>query len=234
VGCLWNSYVFIGDDGSILNHHRKMVPTFYEKLVWSDGDGAGLRVVETGVGKIGALICGENTNPLARYALMAQGEEVHISTWPAIWPTRRAGDTTGAKNYDNVAANRIRAAAHCFEAKCFGVLCSGYMDKAMRDFLVAKDPSCAETIDGASQGASLFLDPTGSQIGDEIRGKEGVAYCDMDLNKCVEPKQLHDVVGGYQRYDIFNLRVRRERAQPVVWETDAGKPKTDEGEKSRD
>ena len=135
--------MLISDQGEILNHQRKLVPTGFEKLVWTNGDGAGLRVVDTErCGKVGALLCGENTNPLARYALMAQGEQLHISTWPPVWPTRRAkteiseqepkpGVSEG-KQYDNLAANRTRAAAHCFEAKCFGVLCSGFMDKEMK------------------------------------------------------------------------------------------------------
>ena len=65
VGGMWNSNVLISDEGVLLNHHRKIVPTFYEKLIWSNGDGHGLKVIETRLGKIGALICGENTNPLA-------------------------------------------------------------------------------------------------------------------------------------------------------------------------
>ncbi|KAL2357861.1 aliphatic nitrilase [Cryomyces antarcticus] len=223
VGCLWNASILIGDDGTILNHHRKMVPTFYEKLIWANGDAHGLHVADTPIGKIGSLICGENTNPLARFTLMAQGEQVHISTWPAIWPTRRTPDATG-KNYDNVAANRTRAAAHCFEAKAFGVLYAGYMDKAMRDFLVEHDPLCADTLDAAQQGVSLFLDPTGAQIGDQVCGQEGIAYADFDLNACVEPKQYHDVVGGYQRLDIFNLTVNRDRQEPVTWRSDLGTP----------
>jgi len=88
VGCLWNSNVVIGEDGAILNHHRKLVPTFWEKLTWANGDGSGLRVIETRLGRIGMLICGENTNPLARFTLMAQGEQVHVSTYPPVWPTR--------------------------------------------------------------------------------------------------------------------------------------------------
>lgn len=131
VGCLWNASVLISDEGKIVNHHRKLAPTFFEKLTWAPGDGAGLKVVDTPrLGKVGSLICGENTNPLARWTLMAQGEQLHVSTWPAVWPTRRLAG--GGKQYDNVAANRTRTAAHCFEAKCFAVLCSGYMDKEMR------------------------------------------------------------------------------------------------------
>ncbi|KAK1821488.1 hypothetical protein LTR12_004049 [Friedmanniomyces endolithicus] len=223
LGCLWNSSVLISDSGQILNHHRKLMPTFYEKLVWSPGDGAGLRVVDTQrLGKIGSLICGENTNPLARWSLMAQGEQLHISSWPPVWPTRRVTaapgkDAAGAagKQYDNLAANRTRSAAHCFEAKCFGVLCSGFMDKAMRDELIKHAPEAAATLDGITQGASLFLDPTGAQVGEEVVGEEGIAYGELDLNATIEGKQFHDVVGtGYQRYDIFDLRVNRRRLGP--------------------
>lgn len=175
------------------------------------------------IGRVGGLICGENTNPLARWALMAQGEQLHISTWPAVWPSRRPKAKSAAadlevgddgvigKQYDNVAANRTRTAAHCFEAKCFGVLCSGFMDREMRDEIVKFTPSAAETLDSLTQGASLFLDPTGAQVGEQVQGEEGIAYADLDLNECVEPKQFHDVVGGYQRFDVFDLKVNRER-----------------------
>jgi nitrilase len=143
-GCIWNSNLLFGDKGQTLNHHRKLVPTFYEKLVWASGDGEGLRVADTQIGRIGSLICGENTNPLARFSLMAQGEQIHISSWPALWPTRKP--VTGG-NYDNVAANRIRAAAHSFEAKAFGIVCAGFMDATMRDFLINRDSSVADIID---------------------------------------------------------------------------------------
>ena len=211
-GSIWNSNLLISDEGKVLNHHRKIVPTFYEKLIWAPGDGAGLRVADTHLGKIGMLICGENTNPLARYSLMAQGEQIHISSYPAIWPTRKP---TSSGNYDNLAANRIRAAAHAFEAKAFAVVCAGFMDKAMRDFIVQRDPQIAEIVDASQQAASLFVDPTGAPIGDSLQKEEGIAYAQFDLQKCVEPKQLHDVVGYYNRFDIFDLRVTRERTRPI-------------------
>lgn len=82
---------------------------------------------------------------------------------------------------------------------------------------VASHPSAAETIDSLTQGASLFLDPTGAPVGDQIQGEEGIAYADLDLNACVEPKQFHDVVGsGYQRYDVFDLTVERSRQGPEM------------------
>src|SRR5207244_1722471 len=84
--------------------------------------------------RIGVLICGENTNPLARFALMAEGEQVHVATYPPVWPTR---DPRDGGNYDLAAAIRIRAGAHSFEAKVFTIVVSGFMDAAMRDELGA-------------------------------------------------------------------------------------------------
>lgn len=214
VGCIWNSNVLIGENGELLNHHRKLVPTFYEKLVWAGGDGHGLRVADTPFGRIGGLICGENTNPLARFSLMAQAEQIHISSWPPMWPTRKP---TGGGNFDNVAANRIRASAHSFEAKAFGIVCASFMDKPMRDFLVNRDPDIAEIVDNTPRGVSMFVDPTGTQIGDTLQNEEGIAYAEFDLNKCIEPKQFHDVVGYYNRFDVFSLQVERRRHEPVRW-----------------
>tara|TARA_R110002003_G_scaffold878_5_gene21718 strand:+ start:7382 stop:8521 length:1140 start_codon:yes stop_codon:yes gene_type:complete len=161
-GCLYNSNLIINTDGTVLVHHRKLVPTFFEKLTWSPGDGHGLQVANTRFGRIGGLICGENTNPLARYALMAQAEQVHISTWPAIWPTRtpqrptQGNDTTSTAkpaNYDNLAANRTRAAAHCFEAKCFGVACSGHLGEDAIETII-KGASQPETVAETSRAMS--------------------------------------------------------------------------------
>ena len=212
-GCLWNSSILISEQGEIVNHHRKLVPTFFEKLIWAPGDGAGLRVVPTVAGRIGQLICGENTNPLARYALMAQQEQVHISTWPAVWPTKPPA--SGA-NYDNVAANRVRASAHSFEAKAFGIVCAGVMDRVMRDFLVDRDPAIAEIVDRLPGAASFFVTPSGSEVGDFLQTEEGIAYAEFDLADCVEPKQFHDVVGYYNRFAEFDLSGRRQRIVPIT------------------
>lgn len=215
-GCLYNTNVMIGADGEVLNHHRKLVPTFFEKLTWSPGDGHGLRVIDTPYGKIGNLICGENTNPLARYALMAQGEQLHISTWPAIWPTRvvskgsKSPDDTATKagtNYDNVTANRTRAAAHCFEAKCFGILCAGRLNPEAIE-IMSQGSSCptavTEVLTQSPNGATMFLDPTGALLPGLTVGQDGteksteylqmdedVLYADMGLDDCVEGKQYH-------------------------------------------
>ena len=212
VGCVWNSNVLIGDDGSVLNHHRKLVPTFWEKLVWANGDGAGLRVSDTRIGKIGMLICGENTNPLARYTLMAQGEQVHVSTYPPVWPTR---DPKAGGNYDLANAIRIRAGAHSFEAKAFNVVASGFMDPPMRDALAALDPEAARIIDQSPRSVSMIIGPAGEAIGGTMRDSEGILYADIDVAACVEPKQFHDVVGYYNRFDVFKLTVDRSANRPI-------------------
>ncbi len=214
VGCIWNSNLLISNRGEILVHHRKLVPTFFEKLIWAPGDGAGLRVAHTPIGNIGGLICGENTNPLARYALMTQQEQIHISSWPPIWPTRNPSDSA---NYNNLQANRIRASAHSFEAKCFGIVCAGFMDKAMFNFLVQRDASIAPILEKTPGAESFFVNPTGSQFGDTLSQTEGLIYAEFDLNQCIEPKQFHDVVGYYNRFDIFELHVNAKRIEPMIW-----------------
>ncbi len=193
VGCLWNSNVVIGEDGKMLVHHRKMCPTYWEKLIWSNGDGEGLRVCETrSAGRVGALICGENTNPLARFAMMAQEEHVHVMCFPPAWPTKRVG------GYRNKTANAVRGAAHSFEAKCFTVVCASFLDEHTKDVVedMTGDSAAREVLGKASQATTQFFGPDAVQIGDELCEKEGIAYVECDLNKCIEGKQLHDVVGG--------------------------------------
>lgn len=222
VGCLWNSSILIDDKGQVLNHHRKLVPTFYEKMVWAPGDGAGLTVSDTRLGRIGSLICGENTNPLARYSLIAQGEQIHISKWPSIWPTKKPA---AGGNFDNLAANRIRASAHSFEAKCFGIISASLMDDQMKNMLIDWDSSVADILEQTPQAASMFIDPTGSPIGEMLQHDEGIAYAVFNLADIVEVKQLHDVVGYYNRFDVFDLKVNRHRQSPIAFvdEMNAGR-----------
>lgn len=220
VGCIWNANVLIGEDGAILNHHRKLVPTFYEKLVWADGDGRGLRVAATPIGRIGMLICGENTNPLARYALIAQGEQIHLASYPPVWPTR---DPRAGGNYDLPGAIRIRAGAHSFEAKAFTVVASGYLDRASLDALGTLDPETREILERTPRGASMVIAPTGEPVGTELCDSEGILYARIDLAACVEPKQFHDVSGGYNRFDVFRLEVDRTARPPAVFRDSPGR-----------
>lgn len=216
-GCIWNANVIIGEQGRILCHHRKLVPTFYEKLIWAPGDGGGLRVCETRVGRLGMLICGENTNPLARYTLLAQGEQLHLATYPPLWPTH---DPASTENYDLKQAILIRAGAHSFEGKLFSIVASGYLDKSARDRLAARDTEAGRILDGSPRGISVVVGPAGTPVSEIVQDDERILYADIDLSRCVEPKQFHDVVGGYNRFDIFNLIVNRTAQRPITFTPD--------------
>jgi aliphatic nitrilase len=215
VGCIWNSNLFIGAGGKILNHHRKLMPTYYEKLVWAPGDGAGLQVCETEIGKVGMLICGENTNPLARYSLIAQGEQVHVSSYPPVWPTRPSNQPG---RYDLASAIRIRAGAHSFEGKVFNVVASAFLDKKSLDALTGLGKEARDTLEQSPQAVSMVIGPSGEQVSDALSEHEGLLYHDIDVSQCVEPKQFHDVVGYYNRFDVFDLRVNRKRISPITFD----------------
>ena len=217
-GCIWNSNVLIGADGAILNHHRKMVPTFWEKLVWANGDGAGLRVCETELGRVGMLICGENTNPLARFTLIAQGEQVHVASFPPVWPTK---DPREAGRYDLAAATRIRCGAHAFEGKLFNLVVSSWMDRTMRDALVKGDKEIGRILDDSPRGVSMAIGPAGEPVSDIACDEERIVYAEIDPAQCVELKQIHDLAGYYNRFDIFKLTVDRSANRPVRFDDGA-------------
>lgn len=212
VGCIWNTNLLIGADGSILNHHRKLVPTYYEKLVWANGDGAGLRVVDTPVGRVGALICGENTNPLARYSLMAQGEQLHVSSYPPIWPTH---DPAANDRYDLASAIRIRAGAHSFEAKVFNIVAAARLGDEVYDILAPLGEDALRVVRESPAGISMILGPSGTPIAETSKDEDQLLIEQIDLADCVVPKQFHDVVGYYNRFDIFGLSVRRREQAPA-------------------
>ena len=137
---------------------------------------------------------------------MAQGEQVHISSWPPMWPTRRPSN---GGNFNIVAANRIRASAHCFEAKVFGIVTAGYMDKAMRACWWRAIRRCRGDGRHAARGELLPRPDRRADSAICLQDDEGIAYADIDLNLCVEPKQFHDVVGYYNSFDIFDLSINR-------------------------
>lgn len=191
---------------------------------------------------------------------MAQGEQIHISTWPAAWPTRtpkppssnvsaRKSENSPAanlpiasnRNYDNISANKVRAAAHCFEAKCYGVVCAGVLDNEAIDVIAdgAEDPErVSQVLRDSPRSVSMFFDPAGAPMqaftvngADEREAKEflqheeGILYADFNLEDCIEGKQYHDVSGGYQRLDVFELKVNRHRKSPAVFiDSVQGKP----------
>lgn len=196
--------------GALVSHHRKLVATWAERLVWAHADGAGLGPIETDIGRLGILICGENTNPLARYALMAQGEQIHIATWPPTWPFTRGGADDDYRRWIE-----IRSAAHAFEAKVFSLSVAAHLDEAAIIGCAGGDGEVEKVLREAPQAVSLALDPNGKLVGDPIQGVEGILYLDVDVSRSIAPKMAHDVICGYQRFDVFDFRLNRRRQEPV-------------------
>lgn len=200
MGTLYNSVVFIDDDGSILGVHRKLVPTWAEKLTWAGGDGSSLRVYETAIGRLGGLACGENTNTLARFALLAAGENVHTANYIAL--------PTAPEDYDMVEAIKVRSAAHAFEGKVFNIVSCAAISPEIID-VVAHDDAARKMLSRKHSAFSGIFGPDGRLISEPLIDDEGITYADIDLRKCIQPKQMHDITGHYNRFDIFQLTVDR-------------------------
>lgn len=212
VGTVWNANLMFDPEGRLVNHRRKLVATWCERLVWSHGDGHDLEPVEVAGVRVGALLCGENTNPLARFALLAQGEEVHIAAYPPAWPFDRSDSRA---EYDLAEAIRLRSAAHSFEGKVFNVVASTALDDAAVDLVARGDETVAKML-RAKPTASMILGPTGEYLAGPLVGEEGILYADLDTRRRIVPKQAHDVTGTYNRFDVFGFTVDKTRHVPVT------------------
>ncbi|WP_411341602.1 carbon-nitrogen hydrolase family protein [Sphingopyxis sp. J-6] len=209
VGTLYNTNLIIGADGSLLGRHRKLVPTWAEKLTWAGGDGASIRVYDTPVGPLGTLACGENTNTLARFALLSQGELVHVANYIAL-PVAPA-------SYNMAEAIRIRATAHSFEGKVFTIVACSTVSEEIIAAMSAERSENRAMLERRSSAWSGVIDPHGNLVGEALIDDEGIVYADIDLGACVGPKQMHDIIGGYNRFDIFNLTVDRTPRSPATF-----------------
>lgn len=131
-----------------------------------------------------------------------------------MWPTRPSNEPG---RYDLAAAIRIRAGAHSFEGKVFNVVASAFLDKSTRDELRDLDPSAQDVLEQSPQAVSMVLGPSGEVISDTLSDAEGLLYQDIDVAQCVEQKQFHDIVGYYNRFDVFELNVTRMRLTPIAF-----------------
>ncbi len=134
-----------------------------------------------------------------------------------MWPTR---DPHDGGNYDLAGAIRIRAGAHSFEAKAFNIVVSGFLDAAMRDELGGIS-AARRILDESPRGVSMVIGPAGEPVSEVLADREGLLYAEIDTAACVEPKQFHDVVGYYNRFDVFHLTVDRSRLRPIAFADEA-------------
>lgn len=190
-GTLFNALLTWGPDGTLLNHHRKLVPTYTERMVWGPGDAQGLRSVATPAGRVGGLICWEHWMPLARQVLHDAGEDIHVAVWP--W----------AHEMHQVASRQ-----YAFEGRCF-VLASGAL--LHRRQL----PAGLEPRDGSGdwvlRGGSAIIGPDGRYLVEPVLDQPAVITATLDLGRCVEEHMTLDVSGHYARPDVFTLSVHRAR-----------------------
>jgi len=209
LGTLYNTNVIISSKGEVIGKHRKLVPTWAEKLSWAGGDGSSLRVYDTEVGPLGTLACGENTNTLARFSLLSQGELVHVANYIAL-PVAPA-------SYNMAEAIRIRAAAHSFEGKLFTIVACSTISEEIIGLMSEGRPEVRALLERKNSAFSGVIGPDGNAIGTPLIDDEGIVYAEIDLNACIQPKQMHDIIGGYNRFDIFDLHVNRAPLAPATF-----------------
>lgn len=197
-GTVYCTVLFFGPDGRLLAKHRKLKPTAAERYIWGEGDGSTMPVLDTELGKIGAMICWENYMPLARMAMYAKGVQLYLA------PTADSRDTWQAT---------IRHIA-C-EGRCFVLSCCQYVTKDMypRDLELIKELDVMP--DMVSRGGSAVVSPLGEYLAGPLFGEEGILVADLDMSLIAQGKYDFDVVGHYARPDVFKLIVNEKPLLPV-------------------
>ena len=192
-GSLYNTQLIFDADGTLLLKRRKITPTYHERMVWGQGDGAGLKVVDSVVGKLGALACWEHYNPLARFALMAQHEEIHCAQFP--------GSLVGQIFTDQI---EVTIRHHALEAGCFVVNATGWLSKE-QIAQITPDEKLQKVLSGGCNTA--IISPEGNHLCTPITEGEGMAICDLDFSLITKRKRMMDSVGHYSRPELLQLQV---------------------------
>jgi nitrilase len=187
-GTIYNALLLYGPDGSLALHHRKLVPTNHERLVWGQGDGGGLEAVETPLGRVGGLICWENFMPLARFSLYESGVEIYLA--PTAEDTEQWHDS-------------MKHIAR--ESRAFVLSCCVYQ----RASSYPDDVRLAEGDELVGRGGSAILGPDGSYLAGPAWDEEAILYAELDPQRLYEERQRFAPAGHYHRPDVFRLKVRR-------------------------
>ncbi len=193
-GSIYNAIFFINERGELVNHHRKLVPTFTEKLLYTHGDGNGLRSSTLSGTAFTGAVCWEHWMPLTRQSLHDTGEEIHLAAWPKVHEM-----------------HQVASRQYAFEGRCY-VLAAGQMFNAKNtppELEVATDLVAEDQ--WILNGGSCIIGPDGFYVVEPVWDVETIIYADLDLDKVKEESLNLDVSGHYQRKDIFSLDINKER-----------------------
>lgn len=196
-GTLYNSLLIIGADGRLLNHHRKLVPTYTERMVWGNGDADGLRAVDAGPARVGGLVCWEHWMPLARQALHDSGEDVHA----ALWPTVHERHQLASRHY-------------AFEGRCFVLAAGSVMRAGSLPPELELEPTRLSGSPFVLRGGSAIIGPDGEYLVLPLWDRPGILVAELDLERVRRESMTLDVAGHYSRPDCLSLTVRRTSRRP--------------------
>jgi aliphatic nitrilase len=207
---MYNTQLFISREGQLLGKHQKLMPTVGERLVHTGGYGDTLRAFQTDVGRVSGLICGENSNPLAIFALAAQGTQIHVASWPNHF---------SRNEHRMVDAITFATRSLSYKCSCFVLNACGTISDEMRERLPYTEDDRAFLSDPENGGGSSIIGADSLVLAGPMSGaEEGLLVADLDLEDCVKAKLVHDYSGHYNRPDVFTLTVNT--SVPVYVEAD--------------
>src|SRR3984885_2651841 len=204
-GSLYNTQLVFDADGALKLKRRKITPTFHERMIWGQGDGSGLTVPETAVGRVGALACWEHYNPLARYALMAQHEEIHVAQFP--------GSLVGPIFAEQI---EVTIRHHALESGCFVVNSTGWLSED-QIASITPDDGLKKALRGGCMTA--IISPEGKHLAPPLTEGEGMVIADLDMSLIVKRKRMMDPSGHYARPELINVTLDPRPAKPLNFET---------------